>query len=347
MKKIDRELIEWAINKIETEYNGDIGLLLGRKGTCKVPEDGYDMSFDFFIPACDHGYSLATTFIIDDMGYDLFPMSWKRVEGLAALNEGITFCLADSEILYARTDADRERFELLRKTLFNNLKDKDYIYMKSLEKINAAMDIYKTMLFEKSLGNVRKAAGGIIEFLSQALATINGTYINRDYGYSERIEQIKILPRIPVGFLKNYEEILMAKEIETIFKAVHDLMEETREFFKQFTPVKKFRSYNYDELAGWYEEARYTFRRIAYACKNNKFVECFNLGCYLQVEFDILTEEAGLDKMDLLGVYDAHDLSVFKRRAENIENYILSEIKKHGVALRKYENLEEFLRKQG
>lgn len=346
MKKIDKELIEWAINKIETEYKGEISLLLGRKGACKVPEDGDDMAFDFFIPACDHGYSLATTFIIDDMGYDLFPMSWKRVEGLAALNEGIIFCLADSEVLYARTDADREHFELLRKTLFNNLKDKDYIFMKSLEKINSAMDIYKTMLFEKSLGNVRKAAGGIIEYLSQALAIINGTYINRDYRYSERMEQISVLPRIPSNFLKNYKEILIEKEIEEIFKVIHNLIEETREFFEQFKPVKKLRSYNYDELAGWYEESRYTFRRISYACKNNKFVECFNLGCYLQVELDILTEEAGLDKMDLLGVYDPSDLSVLKKCAEDIEKYILSEIKKHGVALKRYDNLEEFLKEQ-
>jgi len=37
-------------------------------------------------------------------------------------------------------------------------------------------------------------------------------------------------------------------------------------------------SFNYDELAAWYEEARYTFRRIEYACKNNKFAECFHLG---------------------------------------------------------------------
>ncbi|WP_346939921.1 hypothetical protein [uncultured Clostridium sp.] len=345
MKNIDKELIEWAINKIETEFKGEISLLLGRKGACKGPEDGDDMAFDFFIPACDHGYSLARTFIIDDMGYDLFPMTWKRIEGLAALNEGIAFCLADSEILYARNDADRERFELLRKTMFNNLKNKDFIYTKSLEKINSAMDIYKTMLFEKSLGNVRKAAGGIIEYLSQALAIINGTYINRDYGYSERMKQINILTNIPANFLKNYEEILRAKEIETIFKEVHNLMEETREFFEQFTPEGKLKSYNYDELAGWYEEARYTFRRIAYACKNNKFVDCFNLGYYLQIEFDILTEEAGLDNMDLLGSYDADDLSNFKKCAEKIEEYIVYEIKKHGAVLRKYDNLEEFLEK--
>lgn len=347
MKKIDKELIDWAINKIETEFRGEISLLLGRKGACKVPADGDDMAFDFFIPASDHGYSLAKTFIIEDMGYDLFPMSWKRVEGLAALNEGIVFCLADSEILYARNDDDRERFELLRKTLFNNLKNKDFTYIKALEKINYAMDIYKTMAFEKSIGNVRKAAGGIIDYLSYALAIINGTYINRDYGYSDRVKQIKSLPNIPENFLKDYEEILKAKDIEIIFKKTHILMKETREFFEKYTPTKKLKKYNFDELGGWYEEARYTFRRIEYACKNKRPVECFHLGCYLQIEFDILTEEAGLDKMDLLGTYDADDLALFEKRAKDIEEYILSELKKHGVALRKYEDLEKFLKEQG
>ncbi len=347
MKNIDKELIGWAINKIETEYNGEISLLLGIKGACKVLEDGDEMAFDFFIPACDHGYSLARTFIIDDMGYDLFPMSWKRVEGLSTLNEGIAFCLADSEILYARNEADKERFELLRKTLFNNLRNKEFIYIKSLEKINSAMDIYKTMVFEKSIVNIRKAAGGIIEYLSEALAIINGTYLKRDYGYYQRVEQIKSLQKLPTDFLKSYEEILRAKDNETILKAVHNLIGETRKFFEQFMPERNLKTFNFDELAGWYEEARYTFRRIEYACENNKFDQCFHLGCYLQIEFDILTEEAVLEKMDLMGSYDAEDLSEFEKRAKDIEQYILDEIKKQGIALRKYANLEEFLKEQG
>jgi hypothetical protein len=346
MKNIDKELIEWVIKKIETEYKGEISLLLGRKGVGKVPEDGDHMAFDFFIPACDHGCALATTFIIDDMGYDLFPMSWKRVEGLAALNERIAHNLAESEILYARNDTDRERFELLRKTLFNNLKNKDFIYTKSLEKINSAMDIYKTMLFEKSLGNVRKAAGGILQYLSYAIAIINGTYISGDYGYWGGMEQIKKLPKVPANYLKNYEEILKAKDIKTLFKVVHNLIEETREFFKELTPERNVKGYNFGSLEGW-EEARYTFRRIAYACKNNKSVECFNLGCYLQIELDILTEEAGLEKMDLLCCYDVDDLSAFEKRAKEIEEYIMQEIETHKVVLRKYDNLEEFLKKQG
>jgi hypothetical protein len=346
MCNVDRALINWVINKIEDEYKGDISLLLGRKGACKIPTDGDEIAFDFFIPANDNGYSLARTFIIGDIGYDLFPMSWERVEGLAALNESLAFCLADSEILYARNEADKERFEILRKTLFNNLKNKDYVYKKSLERINYAMDIYKTMAFEKSLGSVRKAAGAIINYLSEALILINGTYINRDYSSAERFSQIKSLNNIPADFLRYCEDILKSKDIKNIFELVHNLLEETREFFNQFEPKKKVKNYNYEELAGWYEECRYTFRRISYACKNNSFIECFSWGCYLQIEFDIISEEAGLENMDLLGCYDAEDLSVFEKRAKEIEEYIVNEIKKHGVALRKYDNIEEFLKYQ-
>jgi hypothetical protein len=346
MSNIDGQLIKWAINKIENEFNGEISLLLGRKGACKIPTDGDEIAFDFFIPANDNGYSLARTFIIGDMGYDLFPMSWERVEGLAALNESLAFCLADSEILYARDEADKERFEILRKTLFNNLENKDYVYKKSLERINYAMDIYKTMTFEKTLGSVRKAAGAIINYLSEALILINESYINRDFDSADRFSQIKSLKDIPDNFLKYYEEILRAKDIKNIFELIHNLLEETRAFFTKFEFKKITKNYNYEELAGWYEESRYTFRRISYATKNNSFVECFSLGCYLQIEFDILTEEAGLENMDLLGCYDTEDLSVFEKRAKEIEDYIVSEIKKHGVALRKYDNIEEFLKYQ-
>ena len=36
MKNIDKDLIDWAIKKIENEYKDDVSLLLGRKGACKV-----------------------------------------------------------------------------------------------------------------------------------------------------------------------------------------------------------------------------------------------------------------------------------------------------------------------
>lgn len=344
MKNIDKELNEWVIDKIKREYNGKISLLLGRKGACKTPKDEKNVIFDFFVPACDEGYSLAETFIIEDMGYDLFPISWERLEGIAALNEGISFCLADSEILYSRNDADKERFEILRKTFFNNLKNKDLIYAKSLERINNAMDLYKNMMFENSLCNIRKASGGILQSLCEALVTINGTYIKGDYGYAERINQIKLLEHIPDKFIEYYEKVIKINNSKEIYDVVHKLISETRDFFKALSKNKKSNNFYFEDLAGWYEESRYTFRRIEYACKSKNYEASFTWGCYLQVEFDILSEEAGLKKMDLLGAYNAEDLSIFEKRAHDIENYIISEIDKHGGVLRKYDNLEEFLK---
>lgn len=47
--------------------------------------------------------------------------------------------------------------------------------------------------------------------------------------------------------------------------------------------------------------------------------------------------------MDLLGVFNPNDLSIFKERLDEIEAYIVSEIKAHGVKIRIYDTLEAFL----
>lgn len=51
--------------------------------------------------------------------------------------------------------------------------------------------------------------------------------------------------------------------------------------------------------------------------------------------------------MDLLGSYDADDLTPFEKQAKTIEEYIVSEINNHGVGLRRYDSLEDFLKDQG
>lgn len=43
-----------------------------------------------------------------------------------------------------------------------------------------------------------------------------------------------------------------------------------------------------------------------------------------------------------LYIFSLNPLTMHCKRAEDLENYILNEIKKHGVDLKKYDNLEEF-----
>ena len=65
----------------------------------------------------------------------------------------------------------------------------------------------------------------------------------------------------------------------------------------------------------------------------------------LQHELNIIREEFALREMDLLGSYDTNDLKVFKQVAQELEQYIISEIESHGAVINKYDSLASFLAK--
>jgi hypothetical protein len=346
MKYISKELIEWAVNKIKTEYKEDVSLLIGHRHW-KIGPDGNEVAFNFFIPETQRGYTLAKTFIIDEIGYDLFPMSWERVEGLSNLNESITTCLGDGVILYARSEEDKQRFINLQQQLQENLNNPDFMYKKGLEKISVAMDLYKNMIFEEALSQLRKASGYIAGYLSQAVAGINGTYFSR--GPENQIEVLKEMKHIPEKLPELYQRIVEAKTAQEIKELCYEIITVTRDFFMERMPKadSKCREYNFEDLAAWYEEGRYTFRRIYHYCDEKDVFNSFAWGYNFQQEFDSIQGEFGLKTMDLMGEFDPDNLEAFSRRAEEIEKYISSVIRSNGIAIREYSNFEEFLKANG
>lgn len=346
MKYISKELTTWAIDKIKKEFPDDVALLIGHKHW-KIATDGDEISFNFFIPSTDRGYNLSQTFIIDDIGYDLFPMSWDRVEGISNLNENLTTCLADGVILYSRTVEDSESFLKLQKQLQNNLADKEFAYRKGLEKINSAMELFQNMLFEKSITGIRKASGYVASYLSEAIATINGTYFKR--GPEHQISNLSELGEVPDGFVGLYHNIVTAKTIEESKDICYGMLAITRDFFSVRKPDKetKVKDYNFLDLADWYQECIYWFRRIYYYLGINDATKCFVWGCILQSEIDCLTKDFGLKTMELMNVFDAADLIPFHKRAEEIEQYIVSEISNHNIKIQNFKNLNEFMKQNG
>lgn len=344
MKNIDKELIDWAVEKIQREYKEDVALLIGQKGACKIPTDEQNIAFDFYVPCTDRGYQLAKTFIIEDMGYDLFPMSWERLEGIADLNETITFAFANGVILYAKTKEDEERFLALQALLKKRLATPAYRMKKALEQLEVAMDIFKTLVFDDQMSHVRKAAGGVMQYLSIAIATFNGTYLNRNYGCGHYIGETEDLNQKPNHYEKLCKEIIGATTLEEIKVKVYELIQTTRDFFAQAKEnTVEQTNQNYEELAGWYYEARYSFRRLDYFCKEQDSVSAYEIGCYLQIEFDAIQKEFGLNIMDLMGVFDAKNLGAFASKAKDLEEYILETLKLWNIDLKVYEDLEHFL----
>lgn len=345
MKNIDQELINWAVEKITKEYKEDVSLLIGQKGACKLPTDEQTMAFDFFIPATERGNQLARTFIIEDMGYDLYPMSWERIRNIAELNEpSMIFAFAKGEVLYSRNASDEKKYEDMKQLLVENLADKELTFSKGLQSLNTAMEIFQTMMFEDSLCSVRKASGGIISYLMNAIAMVNGTYLENGYGNLKLA--IDGLEKVPSKFDVMYEELINEKTIVDIRMQCQKMIQVTRDFFVSVKPCENEceKNMNYDDLVDWYQEARYSFRKISYYAGINSAEDCFLLGCYLQIEFDAIKGDFGLEEMDLLGSFQSDQLDKFALQAENLEKYIISIIEKNHAARKNYKDLEEFLK---
>lgn len=344
MKETTKKLTEWAINKIKTEYPNDVALLIAVHGH-SVNNDGHGECFDYFVPATERGNELSQTFIIDGVGHDLYPRSWERTERTANLDELPTICLGNSKILYSRSKEDEERFQLLKKKLFDNLSNKTFVYQKALESLDIAMDIYRTMMFEDALYKVRKGTGFIYFYLSNAVYLLNGTYSGANDWTNGAIAELLKLKELPDNFTEYYKALLNANSVSDLKSLAHLIIGTFRQFIAARKPVKQenLLNPNYEYLAEWFQELSLTLRRIRYYCVIGNSDAAFGDACFFQNEYDIIKEEFGLAEQDLLGYYNSADLSEISKRTDEIEAYIVSIIENNGVKIKKYATVESFL----
>lgn len=378
MNKV-KKLAEWAIGQIEREYKDDVTLLVAVKGH-SVNQDGHGECFDYFIPATERGYELARTFIIDGIGYDLYPRTWEQVEKAAELEEFPTLCLANAHVLYAGTPEDEERFLSLQRRLFQNLRNSEFTYKKALEKLDEAMDIYRTLMFEQKLYRARMAARHIQYYLTQSAALINGFFADSAI-YTERqvisnvVEMdgklLKIsdllemdsrwyccpdLKELPENFFVYGNQLLKAESIDELRQLMYLQILACRKFLSKHKPGKGkssensaseitdySNSINYQALANWYQELSLTWKRIQYFCDQNMVEEAFENAGYLQGELIVVAEEFQLEEMDLLGVFAPDHLELLKKRSMELENQIRQVIKDHGIRIDEYKSVDDFL----
>ena len=355
MKNTTKQLMDWAINKIKTEYPDDVALLIALPGS-SVNGDGHGEPFDYFVPATERGNDLAQTFIIGGIGNDLYPRSWERCERTANLEDWATFCLGNGKIIYSRSQEDVERFEQLQQKLTVNLNDSTFVYKNALMRLESSMDMYRTMMFEDRLYKVRGLAGFIHNYIAMGVAFLNKTYIGDSGWHQSPLSMYSKWSELPARFLEYYELILAAETISELRSIAHLLIASARQFIADRKPQNiESKTPNYQGLADWYQELRTTWNRIYHYCAINDCNTVFIDACGLQNELSIISEEFdffnsfkveeqfGFSEMDLLGVFDAKNLEPLAKRAAELEKTIVAAIESYNIKIRRYDTFEAFL----
>ena len=336
------KLTAWVINRIKRDYPDDVSLLVGVEG-CAMFGDGHGECFDYFVPATERGYELERSIKIAGIHHDLYNRDWARCERTANLDDWATFCLGAGEILYSRSPEDTARFEALRQQLKNNLANPAFVYRKALERLDEAMNLYRSMMFEERPHQVRMAAGYVFDHLLCAVLYLNGQCKGPFHHNGQWAELTKCKGQ-PEQFGAYYSAMLGAKSAGELRSTAYSMIGSARQFIAAHRPEADKAEYNTNLkwLAGWYAEMSLTWRRLRHYCEEGN-ADCALIdACMLQNECNAMGEEYGLPEMDILGAFDCDDLSALSTQASDVEKRVGAWIEARTPLVEEYATFEEF-----
>ena len=331
---------EWAINTIKEKYTDDIALVISHT-TLRINDNEKAMSY--FVPITKRGAEFAQTFILSGVGYDIWGIPWERLEGFANLEEYNITCLADAEVLYARTAEDKERFEALKKQQASYLADKVKMRACAIEAYKQAKSVYLEMLFTEG-SDVRLGAGYVLDYLARAVAFSNNCYFKKSQ--TDQLNELSNMKNVPEGFHKLYTKVIYEKDENAQKKLCYEIISMVQNFLQKNGKEKEAKQpceHNYQDLADWYGELSYTWLRIRHYVEAKDTVKVYMWGIFLQSELNQVCEDFGIAKIELLKYYDATNLSAFAEHANQFEKLMRNEIIKGGGKIREYADQKEFL----
>jgi len=258
------ELIDVAnliIDKIKKDYKDDIAIVaLCGSYIYNDTHPKSDLDF-YFIPKTERGREMSQCFILNDIGFDFWGMSWSRAESLAKYNETNTSIISKAKVIYYASRDDLDRFNALR-NIGASIPQNEFL-LKAAKQLERCEGFYFKML---EAGNdfslAKQNAVWVLYYAAFSTALINQRYIER--GGRNLLAEVLAMPLYPKDFEHLYIRIIDSKNIDemvlvaqTVILNLRTLIQSQKEPGKSINPQ------------GWYEELKSMYNKLLYECQTN------------------------------------------------------------------------------
>lgn len=347
-QEINDKIVKWIVNKVNMEYADDISLVLIYGSYINGSANSKSDVDCYYIPKTERGYNMAVDFIIGGVGYDIFPMSWERVAGIADLHESLSPLVGDAQIIYYNDTSDLQRFKDLQERLKSNLLNVEYVRKIAVERCADANRMCSQMNMIHKASEIRKMAGSIIMTLADVVAVYNHDYYH--FGLKKQFENLQNnFPGIPRSIVNSYKNVVEAINIDDVKKYTMKMLEDVCDYLdvtrvaKEISPRESLEEnkLNVSWLAGLYEEISSTFNKIYVCCENGDYILAFLSTVCLQRDLDD-AREAGCPEYDLLSDFNYTELCKLSAKTKEIENDFVQLITGNGGKIKKYDSFEQF-----
>ena len=207
-KEINGRLVRWIAEKAEREYAEDISLVLIYGSYVNGTANSRSDVDCCFIPKTERGYEMAAGFILEGVGYDIFPMSWERVERIACLRENLTPLVGDADIIFCGSAEDMARFRGMQEKLQCCLADGAYVQEIAEERCREAGRLCGMLEHVRTETEAWKLAGMVIMTLADAVAVFHHEYFH--FGLKQQFEDLMKIRKVPEEIVEGYRRVVKA-----------------------------------------------------------------------------------------------------------------------------------------
>jgi hypothetical protein len=191
----------------------------------------------FYIPDDGQAGALSSQFILDDLPYDFWPISWLFAEAIANAQSGRPWAasaslIADARVLFYRSQADLDRFNKLQARIAELTTPQS-----RPEMVERALDAYKESIF--NLGQLRLATEGkkrpeiysaswnFVNSAVNCLALLNQTYFSRAWG--DDFSRLMQMPDKPDDLDRRLKDILTLNDETLVLETAVTLAKDIRQ----------------------------------------------------------------------------------------------------------------------
>jgi len=347
-KEINDRVVQWILNKVKTEYADDVSLVLIYGSYINGTANSKSDVDCYFIPKTEHGYNLAVDFMIEGVGYDIFPIPWERVEKIANLLENMSPLVGDVKIIYYNNASDIERFRTMQERLKTNLLNDTYVREIAAKRCEEAGRFCVMLDQNCSASQIRKIAGNIIMTLADAVAVYHHDYYH--FGLKRQFEDLQNnIPDVPRKIVDGYRNVVEAIDLDDVKKYALQFFDDVCKYLGVTFPLPEIfeneglvvNKVDAAWLASLYEEISSTFHKIYVCCESGNHILAFLSAVCLQRDLDD-AREAGCPVYDLLSDFNYKELSKLAETTHRIENDLVQLITDNSGYIKKYDSFEQF-----
>lgn len=337
-----KQILDTLLSKIEMGYANDISIV-ACYGSYITGTSNAKSDLDFyFIPKTDRGNEMSYQFIIDGIGYDLWPLTWERAESIIRLDNHLISIIDNAKPVYCSDELELARFANVKECLSENLKDKGIFSRKASDSIKNAKAMFGDLYNCKDdYAELKAMSINILEEVMRTIAFENETYVRK--GFTNLKNELKNMKNIPNNFIDATWKIIKSNTKEEMINSIAILLGDV----EQVNMTKKEKSRELteptaDTLKGFYEEIKSTYNKMLIACDEKDYLKTYFITNTLDKdtkyyfgtrynEFPVLQRDSEVDFEKLKELSISHEQTMRK---------ILGEF---NIRINEYRNVDEFM----